>query len=130
VSYWAIMSIPPRRPANWSVSKQPPATRFGSEPISPVREVDRASTSPPSAPAVFLFTDQGNLILGQLKPEGYTEISAQSSLTATFPLDGKKRAHGCPWPSQTTMVFARNDKELVCASLEARPQLAAVAEFL
>lgn len=74
----------------------------------------------PIGTRVLLFTDQGNLILAQLKPEGYTEISRTKLIDGTFPLDGKKRAW-VPLAFANHHVFARNDKELVCVSLEAQP---------
>jgi len=70
--------------------------------------------------AVFLFTDQGNLIRAQLTPQGYREISRAHLLDPTSPFGGRK----CVWPPPAyadRQVFARNDKELVCASLAAKP---------
>ena len=70
--------------------------------------------------AVFLFTDQGDIIRAQLTSQGYHEISRAHLLEPTSPFGGKK----CAWtpPAYANRhVFARNDKELVCASLAAKP---------
>lgn len=74
----------------------------------------------PCGEAVFLFTDQGNLIRAQVTPQGYREISRVQLLEPTSPFGGRK----CAWtpPAYANRhVFARNDKELVCASLAAKP---------
>ena len=72
----------------------------------------------PNGSRVFLFTDQGNLILARLSPEGYTEISRARLIEPTFPFGGKKRSWTPP-AFANRHVFARTDKELVCASLAA-----------
>jgi len=68
---------------------------------------------------VFIFDDQGKLILARLSPEGYEEIGRTFLIEATS---------GVHWQGPVTWahpayanrhVFARNDKELVCASLDA-----------
>src|SRR5713226_148970 len=69
---------------------------------------------------VILYTDRGELIRGQLTPKGYKEISRTRLLEPTFPFSGRKVA----WPPPAYAnrhVFARNDKELICASLTAKP---------
>ncbi len=69
---------------------------------------------------VFLFTNQGNLIRARLTPQGYREISRAHLLEPTTPLGNRK----CAWtpPAYANgQVFARNDEELVCASLTAKP---------
>jgi outer membrane protein assembly factor BamB len=68
----------------------------------------------------FLFTDNGDLILAQLTPEGYHEISRAHLLDPTMPFAGRKFAWAPPCFANRR-VFARSDTELVCASLEATP---------
>jgi len=74
----------------------------------------------PCEDAVFLFTDRGDLIRAQLAPEGYRESGRAHLLNPTSPFGDRK----CAWtpPAYANRhVFARNDEELVCASLAARP---------
>jgi hypothetical protein len=74
----------------------------------------------PNGDSVLLFTDQGNLIRAQLTPRGYREISRAHLLEPTSPFGARK----CAWtpPAYANRhVFARNDAELVCASLAAKP---------
>ncbi len=69
---------------------------------------------------VFLFTDRGYLIWARLTPQGYHEISRAHLLEPTSPFGARK----CAWtpPAYANRhVFARNDAELVCASLAANP---------
>ena len=74
----------------------------------------------PCGEAVFLFTDQGDLIRAQLTPQGYREISRARLLEPTSPFGGRKRAWTPP-AYANRHVFARSDQELVCASLAAKP---------
>ncbi|MBI2927379.1 MAG: PQQ-like beta-propeller repeat protein [Verrucomicrobia bacterium] len=72
----------------------------------------------PCDDAGFLFTDRGDLIRAQLTPKGYREISRAHLLEPTSPFGDRK----CAWvpPAYANgHVFARNDAELVCASLAA-----------
>ena len=72
----------------------------------------------PCGEAVFLFTNRGDLIRAQLTPQGYREISRAHLLEPTSPFGDRK----CAWtpPAYANRhVFARNDEELVCASLAA-----------
>jgi outer membrane protein assembly factor BamB len=74
----------------------------------------------PNGDAVFLFTDKGDLIRAQLTPKGYRQLSRAHLLEPTSPMDDSK----CAWtpPAYANHhVFARNDVELVCASLAANP---------
>ena len=74
----------------------------------------------PCGGAVFLFTDRGDLIRAQLAPQGYREISRAHLLEPTSPFGDRK----CAWtpPAYANRhVFARNDQELVCASLAVKP---------
>jgi outer membrane protein assembly factor BamB len=74
----------------------------------------------PNGDAVFLFTDEGNLILGRLTPLGYREISRAHLLEPTSPF-GQKKCAWTPPAFANRHVYARNDVELVCASLAATP---------
>ncbi|NOS69191.1 MAG: PQQ-like beta-propeller repeat protein [Verrucomicrobia bacterium] len=73
----------------------------------------------PNGGSVFLFTDQGNLILARLKPQGYEEISRVHLLEPTSILFARKFAW-VPPVFANRCIFARNDEELVCASLAAK----------
>jgi outer membrane protein assembly factor BamB len=70
--------------------------------------------------AVFLFTDEGNLIRARLTPQGYQELSRAHLLEPTNPFGGKMLAW-VPPAYANRHVFARSDKELVRASLAAEP---------
>jgi outer membrane protein assembly factor BamB len=65
----------------------------------------------------FLYTDRGELILANLSGKGYQEIGRAPLLQPTAPNDGRKFAWPPPAYAQRC-IFARSDKELVCASLE------------
>ena len=74
----------------------------------------------PNGDSVLLFTDEGNLIRARLSSEGYEELSRAHLLEPTYPFNGRKVA----WPPPAYAnrhVFARNDKELICASLASKP---------
>ena len=64
----------------------------------------------------FLYTDRGELILANLLGTGYKEIGRATVLEPTTPYDGRKFAWPPPAYAQRC-IFARSDKELVCASL-------------
>lgn len=64
----------------------------------------------------FLFTDRGVLILARLDGEGCHEISRAPLIEPTFPMSGSKFAWSPPAFAHRC-IFARSDKELVCASL-------------
>lgn len=73
----------------------------------------------PNGDGVFLYTDKGELIRAQLTSKGYREISRARLLEPTYPFAGRKVA----WPPPAfanRCVFARSDKEIVCASLAAQ----------
>lgn len=74
----------------------------------------------PNGDAVFLFTDEGNLIHAQLTPDGYRETSRVHLLKPTSIL-GTRRFAWVPPVFANRHIFARNDEELVCASLAAKP---------
>jgi outer membrane protein assembly factor BamB len=68
----------------------------------------------------FLFNERGELIIARLSPQGYDEISRAKLLEPT--LDQLPQRGGVCWSHPAFAnkhIFARNDKELVCASLAA-----------
>jgi outer membrane protein assembly factor BamB len=74
----------------------------------------------PNGDSVLLFTNKGELIRAQLSPEGYKELSRTPVLEPTFPFGGRNVV----WPAPAYAnrhIFARNGKELICASLAAEP---------
>jgi hypothetical protein len=75
-------------------------------------------TAVPGIRSAFLFTDRGDLILSRLTAAGYQEISHAHLLDPTAEYGTQKMAWVPPAYSGQR-VFARNDKELVCASLAA-----------
>jgi outer membrane protein assembly factor BamB len=70
----------------------------------------------PNGEVTFLFTDEGNLILARLAPEGYHEINRVHLLKPTSYLMKRKLAW-VPPVYVNRCIFARNDEELICASL-------------
>ncbi len=75
-------------------------------------------TAVPGIRCAFLFTDRGDLILSRLTPAGYEELGRSHLLDPTADYGPRKMAWVPPAYSGQR-VFARNDKELVCASLAA-----------
>ena len=71
----------------------------------------------PQGGGYFLFTDEGNLIRGQLSPTGYREISRAHLIDPTWPFEQTKYVYAPP-AFANAHVFARNEAEVVCASLE------------
>ena len=66
----------------------------------------------------FLFNERGELIIAKLTPGGYNEISRAALIEPTE--EQLRQRKGVCWshPAYANKhVFARNDKELVCASL-------------
>jgi outer membrane protein assembly factor BamB len=68
--------------------------------------------------SVLLYTDKGEVIRAQLSAEGYKEISRAKVLEPTFPF-GARNVAWSPPAYANRHIFARNGKELVCASLSA-----------
>jgi outer membrane protein assembly factor BamB len=64
----------------------------------------------------FLFSETGDLILAELTPEKYTEISRFHVLEPTGECFGRPVVWSHPAFAERC-VFARNDKEIVCVSL-------------
>ena len=71
----------------------------------------------PQGDRFFLFTDEGNLIRAELSPVGYREISRSHLIDPTWTFDGNKFVYAPP-AFANRHVFARNEGEVVCASLE------------
>jgi len=71
--------------------------------------------------SVLLFNDRGELIRARLTAEGYHEISRVALIEPTYPFSGNKLAWSSP-AYANRHVFARNDKELKCASLAMNPE--------
>ncbi len=74
----------------------------------------------PNGDSVLLYTDQGELIRAQLTSQGYKEISRVAVLEPTFPFAGRNVVWSPPAYSNRH-IFARNGKELICASLAVKP---------
>jgi outer membrane protein assembly factor BamB len=74
----------------------------------------------PNGDSVLLYTNQGELIRARLTPRGYEEISRVAVLQPTFPFAGRNVAWSPP-AYANRHIFARNGKELICASLAAEP---------
>jgi outer membrane protein assembly factor BamB len=72
----------------------------------------------PCGDGMFLYTNQGEIIRATLTAAGYTEMGRARLLEPTTPAYGRNVAWAPP-AYANRHVFARNDKELVCASLEA-----------
>ncbi len=69
----------------------------------------------------WLFNERGELMIGTLAPTGFTEISRAKLLEPTT--DQLRDRGGVCWSHPAFAnkhVFARNGKELVCVSLEAK----------
>ena len=67
-----------------------------------------------------MFNERGELIIAHLSPRGYEEISRTKLLEPT--MEQLRDRGGVCWSHPAFAnkhVFARNDKELVCASLAA-----------
>jgi outer membrane protein assembly factor BamB len=70
---------------------------------------------------IWMFNDRGELIISRLSPQGFTEISRAKLIDPTT--EQLRRGDGVCWshPAYANKhIFARNDKELVCASLSAK----------
>lgn len=66
----------------------------------------------------WLFNERGELIIARLTPDGFEEISRARLIDPTT--DQLRRRDGVTWSHPAFAyrhVFARNDKELVCADL-------------
>lgn len=69
----------------------------------------------------WMFNERGELIIAELSPAGYKEISRAKLLEPTT--EQLRQRGGVTWSHPAFAnrhIFARNDKELVCASLESK----------
>jgi hypothetical protein len=82
-------------------------------------------TAVPRIRCVLLFTDRGDLILSRLTAAGYQELGRFHLLDPTADY-GQQKMAWVPPAYSGQRVFARNDKELVCASLASMPTNAPV----
>ncbi len=72
---------------------------------------------------MWMFNERGELIIARLSPEGYQEISRAKLIEPTR--EQLRRRNGVCWSHPAFAyrhVFARNDKEIVCANLAARAE--------
>ena len=69
-----------------------------------------------NADRFFLFAETGDLIIAKLSAAGYEEVSRAKLLDPTSAAFGRKVLWMHPAFAEKC-VFARNDKEIVCASL-------------
>ena len=64
----------------------------------------------------YLTTEQGELIIAKLSPNGYQELGRMSMIEPTAENWGRKIVWSHP-AFANRCVFARNDKEIVCYAL-------------
>lgn len=72
----------------------------------------------------FVNNDRGELILARLSPDGYKEISRTPLIRPTSKPGNRREAGAVNWshPAYANRhIFARNDEEILCASLESSP---------
>ncbi len=72
----------------------------------------------------WLFNERGELIIADLTPQGFKEISRTKLIEPTT-VQLERRGEGVAWAHPAFAnrhVLARSDKEIVCASLEARAE--------
>jgi len=75
----------------------------------------------PNGDNVWMFNERGELIISKLSPSGFEEISRAKLIEPTT--NQLPRRGGVTWAHPAfayKRVFARNDKELVCADLAAK----------
>ena len=68
----------------------------------------------------FLFNEKGDLIIAKLSPRGYEEISRAHLLQPTGDAAGRAVLWSHP-AFANRRVYARNDKEIICADLALKP---------
>ena len=66
--------------------------------------------------SVFIYNELGELILAHLSPQGYEEISRTNLVVPTYGFGGKKLTWAAP-SFANGHVFARTEKEIICAPL-------------
>lgn len=70
----------------------------------------------PNGDRVFIFNENGELIIAKLAPEGYTEIDRARIIKPTFPAGGRDVVW-CHPAFADRCLFVRNDQEIICVSL-------------
>jgi outer membrane protein assembly factor BamB len=73
-----------------------------------------------NGPRYWMFNERGELLIGELSPKGFREISRAKLIEPTT--EQLAQRGGVCWSHPAyagRCVFARNDRELVCASLAA-----------
>ncbi|MCU0914452.1 MAG: PQQ-like beta-propeller repeat protein [Planctomycetes bacterium] len=75
-----------------------------------------------NADKVWMFNERGELLLARLAPDGFHEISRTKLLDPTTAQLSQRGGVCWSHPAfANRCIYARNDKELVCADLSARP---------
>jgi outer membrane protein assembly factor BamB len=72
----------------------------------------------------FINNDRGELIIAELSPKGYAEISRTQLIKPTTPGGGNRQSSGVNWvlPAYANRhIIIRNDTEIISASLEKAP---------
>jgi outer membrane protein assembly factor BamB len=72
----------------------------------------------PQGDKIWMFNEQGELLITQLSPDGFKEISRAKLIEPTR----KQHPRGVTWTHPAFAnkhVFIRNDERLVCADLSA-----------
>ena len=74
-----------------------------------------------NGPRVWMFNERGELVIATLSPKGFHEISRAKLIETTTEQLGQRGGVCWSHPAYAYRhVFARNDRELVCASLAAK----------
>jgi outer membrane protein assembly factor BamB len=66
--------------------------------------------------SVFIYNELGELIVAQLSPQGYKEICRTTLIEPSYSFGSKKLTWAAPSFAHGR-VYARNEKEIICASL-------------
>jgi outer membrane protein assembly factor BamB len=75
-----------------------------------------------NAGRVWIFNELGELLIGELSPSGFKEISRAKLIEPTTSMGQRPEGQKVCWAHPAFAdrhIFARNDEELVCASLAA-----------
>jgi outer membrane protein assembly factor BamB len=73
-----------------------------------------------NGPRMWMFNERGEIVIATLSPQGYTEISRAKLIEPTRVQLGQRGGVCWSHPAYANRhVFARNDEEIVCASLAA-----------
>jgi len=66
--------------------------------------------------SVFIYNELGELIVAHLSPRGYEEISRTTLVKPTYQFGGRQLTWAAP-SFANGHVYARDEKEVICASL-------------